>query len=517
MIDDAFKNMSSNFEANFQDVITRSLNKLTSSGLSHDEDVDNLPDNEQNLGVPGPPPVFLFGNAFEVLQQNRSYTDSVWVKKYGRFIGYYQGTRPTLLVTDAELIKKILVKDSKHFMNRQKLNFYHEMWNENMFNAFDEKWKKIRSVTSPAFTTGKLRAMHPLMTKCIDKLELYFDSLLIGNSFVTINDFKDAISGFTVDVIASTSFATDIDSNGKIESPFVQNGKKLFDINRLRALVCFVFPKFLIQLLNVKTFFPPTPFNFFINLSQEIVKQRKRGEVKRNDFVQLLLDSAIDESQLANLDYNKLTMEIIAQCFLFFVAGFDTTATSIVNLLYILAKNPTVQEKLYQEIITNTANISDNHSTEYYDKVVNDLPYLEATIKETLRMYPPFTVLFRRVGTDGYKLNGVLLPKDMLVEVSNWVVHYDPEYFPEPLKFDPDRFLPENKHLIVPYSYLPFGDGPRNCVGMRFAIQEMKLMTARVLTKYCFEKANETPEELTFQKGSPLLSPKTFPLQIRKR
>ena len=150
--------------------------------------------------------------------------------------------------------------------------------------------------------------MHPLMTKCIDKLELYFDSLLIGNSFVTINDFKDAISGFTVDVIASTSFATDIDSNGKIESPFVQNGKKLFDINRLRALVCFVFPKFLIQLLNVKTFFPPTPFNFFINLSQEIVKQRKRGEVKRNDFVQLLLDSAIDESLLANLDYNKLTM-----------------------------------------------------------------------------------------------------------------------------------------------------------------------------------------------------------------
>lgn len=94
--------------------------------------------------MPGPPPVFLFGNAFEVLQQNRSYTDSVWVKKYGRFIGYYQGTRPTLLVTDAELIKKILVKDFKHFMNRQKLNFYHEMWNENMFNAFDEKWKKIR-------------------------------------------------------------------------------------------------------------------------------------------------------------------------------------------------------------------------------------------------------------------------------------------------------------------------------------------------------------------------------------
>ncbi len=129
-----------------------------------------------------------------------------------------------------------------------------------------------------------------------------------------------------------------------------------------------------------------------------------------------------EESKLSTpLSKTLNDTEIIAQCFLFFVAGFDTTATSIVNLLYILAKNPTVQEKLYQEIITNTANISDNHSTEYYDKVVNDLPYLEATIKETLRMYPPFTVLFRRVGTDGYKLNGVLLPKDMLVEVSNWV------------------------------------------------------------------------------------------------
>lgn len=132
----------------------------------------------------------------------------------------------------------------------------------------------------------------------------------------------------------------------------------------------------------------------------------------------------IEESKTSTNFSNTLTeSEIIAQCFLFFVAGFDTTATSIVHILYLLAKSQKIQERLYQEIIDKTANISTGKETEYYEKVINDIPYLEATIKETLRMYPPFTVLFRSVGTDGYKLNGVALPKDMLVEVSNWVIN----------------------------------------------------------------------------------------------
>lgn len=156
-----------------------------------------------------------------------------------------------------------------------------------------------------------MRSMHSLMTNCVDKLEMHFDSLLENDSSATIQNFKNVIAGFTIDVIASTSFATNTDSNGpqSEKSPFVQNGKKFFRFNPFRVFVCFFLSKFLLRLLNIKTVFSPKAFDFFINLTQEIVKQRKTSGVKRNDFVQLLLDSEIEEGQLTNIDYNKLTME----------------------------------------------------------------------------------------------------------------------------------------------------------------------------------------------------------------
>ena len=117
--------------------------------------------------------------------------------------------------------------------------------------------------------------------------------------------------------------------------------------------------------------------------------------------------------------------------------------------------------------------------------VVNEIPYLEATIKETLRLYPPIAVLFRRVTkSDGYTLAGVHLPKDTLVEVSSYSVHHNPEYYPDPDRFNPDRFMPENRHRLVPYTYLPFGAGPRNCVGMRFAQNELRIGLANFVLNY---------------------------------
>lgn len=132
-------------------------------------------------------------------------------------------------------------------------------------------------------------------------------------------------------------------------------------------------------------------------------------------------------------------------------------------------------------------------------------------------MYPQATVLFRRVTTDNYELNGVPLPKDLMVEISTHTVHHDPEYYPNPEQFNPDRFMPENKHLLVPYTYLTFGAGPRNCVGMRFAYQEIKLLLSKLLIKYRFETVKDTPDRIIFNPAAPILIFKSFPLKITKR
>lgn len=179
--------------------------------------------------------------------------------------------------------------------------------------------------------------------------------------------------------------------------------------------------------------------------------------------------------------------------------------------------NPHVQERLYTEL-TEQLDGMDANSAEYFEKVNTKLPYLDAVIKETLRRNPPVPRLQRRVGIDGYKLAGIPLEKDIEVQISTYgsmscifeftnlsinlfrsTVHHNADYYPDPETFDPERFMPENKHLLVPYTYLPFGQGPRNCIGMRFAYQEMRLCLAKIVREFTFRPSPDTkvPLELS--------------------
>jgi len=188
----------------------------------------------------------------------------------------------------------------------------------------------------------------------------------------------------------------------------------------------------------------------------------------------------------------------------------------MLHAIYELAMNADVQERLFKSLFDETKNLNQS-SSDYFDHVVNKAIYLDAFLKETLRKYPPLNVIHRRVKTDGYKLNGLSLPKDTIIEISSYAVHHNPEYYPNPDQFLPERFLPENKHKLIPYSYLPFSDGPRACVGMRFALQEMKLCIAKLVLRYRFAPTDGTPQRPEFIKGIPFLGTKTFPVKILMR
>lgn len=229
-------------------------------------------------------------------------------------------------------------------------------------------------------------------------------------------------------------------------------------------------------------------------------------------------DNHDGDKKLESNNHHKLTEnEIIAQCIIFFIAGFETTASTITYTLYELAMNPDAQQKLYETLKAALIDVEDEASDEYFDIVVNNLPYLEAVVKETLRKYPPVSNLTRMVSKDGYELGNVKLFKDQMVQVMSFQVHYDPEYYPEPERYNPERFMPENKDQLVPYTYLPFGIGPRNCIGMRFAYQEIKLCLAKLVLRYKFSAGANTPKKLQFKKGSPLLLPASTTILIDRR
>ncbi|CAG2117281.1 unnamed protein product [Medioppia subpectinata] len=177
---------------------------------------------------------------------------------------------------------------------------------------------------------------------------------------------------------------------------------------------------------------------------------------------------------------------------LFLIAGNETTATLLSFLLYELSVNENCQQRLYEEI----RGVEGDYS---YESIAR-MPYLEACVAETLRHYPPNPAI-TRICTKEYVLGntGLTIPKGMTVNFDVYGIHHSPEYYPNPERWDPERFLPSNRDQLVPYTYLPFGLGPRNCVGMRFALMQAKTTVAQLIDKYRFKRTANTRYPPTFE------------------
>src|SRR5699024_3101026 len=161
-----------------------------------------------------------------------------------------------------EIIKQIMVRDFHLFVNRRELRIENEIFEVSQFFADAEQWKRIRSITSPSFTSGKLRNMHSLMDRCVNKLVDYFEKLTRNGSGVM--ETRKVIIGFTIDTIASTSFATDTNANDDraVENPVVTSCLNMTTISPFTALSSFAMPLWFNNLVGVKNFLNVTSFNF---------------------------------------------------------------------------------------------------------------------------------------------------------------------------------------------------------------------------------------------------------------
>lgn len=460
------------------------------------------------------------------------------MKRFGKLYGAYQLLTPILYIHDPELIKQVMIKDFPSFMNRFKLRTYHELLNLNLFFAENEKWKRNRSIASPSFTTGKLRFMSATMNKSIVNLFDYFDEII--DQANGIIETKKVIAGFTMDVIARTGFGVDVKTNNKRsdENEFFKHGIGIFRSSPFRVLASLTFPLTLNNLLNIRYLGQVESVEYFITLTKNIVRQRKKlqSNAKPTDLLQLMLEANVNEESGDNfndlaatmdetesedqntINTNKKTLteeEVIANSIFFLIAGFETTSSTISHCMFELASNENIQNRLYQEL--KDVEIDDVNSKEFYNKIMNGLPYLEAVVKETMRKYPPVTNIIRRVNVDEFKLNNITLKRDYQINMPVHAIHHCEEYYSQPEQFNPDRFMPENSHKLIPYTYMPFGIGPRNCIGMRFAYQEIKLCIAQMVKKYRFETTVDTPKILKFAPRSILLQTEQFKLKIQRR
>jgi cytochrome P450 family 3 subfamily A len=433
-------------------------------------------------------------------------TESDLVTRYGKTVGLYEGITPFLLLSDPEIIKMVLVKNFSSFTENYQFH-YDNVLKKMVIQSSDNEWRKTRSIITPTFTSGKMKAMLPIVQDSIVLLEKsIYKHIKSGKEMM---DAKHLFTCLTLDVIAKVAFAADVNTYENENDEFVEHAKKLLYITRSRFMTGFLCSNW-IKSLTKFTLFVPDHRDYLLNMCRAMLEQKKKAgnnNKKFTDFGQLLLEARNEKGEALDDD------EIVANSFLILIAGFETTATLMTMVSWVLSTHPEAQEKLYQEV---TECYKSNGNQFEYDTVWA-LPYLDAFLQETLRMYPP-VVRFDRVASQDVTLdNGLNIKKGTHIRFPAYTIQRSPEYWKNPDEFVPERFLPENKDELVPYTFMPFVLGPRNCIGARFALMEAKHATANIVMKFKFGQNSPNPEPLDFSEGSFMLSPRDVFVKVEER
>ncbi|XP_049787510.1 cytochrome P450 6k1-like [Schistocerca cancellata] len=462
-------------------------------------------------------PQFPFGNIRRTfLAQTRlelTMKEVYDLHKGERFVGMYAFNRPFLMLNDPDLIRLVLVKDFDTFRDRGMKYNEQEPLNHNLFFMDGPKWKRMRTKMTPTFTSGKLKMMSQTMQDCgREMVEVLEDSARRGE----VLEMREVSARYATDIIASVAFGVEVNCQRNPEAEFRQWGRKVFEpsLKNKVALLMYEFFPLLARLLRVDSGTQEVS-EFFRNMVRQTVEYREKHNVTRNDFMNLLVQlknkGFIDGEKIGDvkgenkdIDNWKLSIdEVAAQAFVFFLAGFETSSTTMSFALYELALNPDVQKRLQEEV---DATLMKNNGQLTYEAIA-EMPYLDKVVSETLRMYPPGAVLQRKT-TRRYKIPaGPELEEGTIVFIPVYALHMDPKYFPEPERFNPEHFSEEKKATRHPYVYLPFGEGPRNCIGMRLGLLQTKIGLAYLMSKFEVQRCEQTIVPMEFSTVSQIIMP----------
>ncbi|XP_064893959.1 thromboxane-A synthase isoform X8 [Columba livia] len=376
------------------------------------------------VGIRHPPPLPFVGNLF-FFREGFWENHTKLITEYGPVCGYYIGRQMYVVVSAPEMIEQILVTNFSNFTNRIKPNLVSKPMLDSILCLRDDRWKYVRSLLTPAFSDTKLKEMTPLINQACDvllcNLKVYADS---GKAF----DIQRCYNCFTLDVVGSVAFGTEVDSQKNPDDPFVKNCRTFFEMSLFKPLLILIlsFPFIMVPLLR-------------------ILPNKKQKELN-GFFIQSIKNAIVFRDQ-------QDAAEMVPD---------------------------------YQN--------------------VQELSYLDMVIAETLRMYPPAFRFTREAAKDCIVL-GQHIPAGAVIETAVGHLHHNPELWPEPEKFIPERFTEEAKKERHPFAYLPFGAGPRGCIGMKMGLLETKMTLLRILQKFRFKTCPETEIPLQL-KSKATLGPK---------
>lgn len=494
----------------------------------------------EERGLKGPKPLPILGNIVSLMTEEQSVLQTRWVREYGKTFGMFFGLKPRLFVADPELMIQICVKDFDAFPNHVQ-NLMHDKFQRN-FLVFlkDDHWRKVRALMSPTFTSGKIRKMFKLLDRCADDIVECFDDQLkpedgSEEKRSAVLNGKEIYSLYTMDAIATCCYGLRLQrpkGHTKLETlanrdEFVQKCLKIFTVNKLKFIIALLVPRWIAKSVGA-SLLANQHMKPLADMVKVLIDKRRKSDRKLDDYLQLLVDAKLDtdlgleqsdlqENHHAGLSQESLTedqrklvervtnaespgdktvlseIEILSSAVFLLVVGLETTGTLLTHASYCLAFHQDVQDRLYREI-SAIANYNED-KTKYifdYDQLTS-CEYLDSVLSETLRCIPAIS-LFDREASKDYHIEkyNITIPKGTGVSLGYLALLKDPDYWEEPEKFNPDRFMPGNREKIIPGAYCPFGMGPRHCLGMRFSLTESKLALAKLIMNFKMDPAPGT-------------------------
>ncbi|XP_038209648.1 cytochrome P450 9e2-like [Zerene cesonia] len=424
-------------------------------------------------------------------------------KKTG-YGGVFLGRQPVLYITDPELIKAVTIRDFENFVDRYSLPSNEPLYfKRNLLNLKSGEWKGVRSIITPSFSSLRLKHMLHLIKNCSDQMVGLLNQF--DNSEI---EMKETMGRFTLEVIGACAFGIKSDSLTDENARFVKVAEKYDHLpwpKRIGLFFILMFIPEALRFINI-SFLHYETIDQLVKMLKKTKAERKLSNTKHNDFLQLLLDAAEKEREEVGNTLSPIHLDddtIDAQSLLFFIAGYETSSTLLSCAIFLMAVKPEFQDKLRAHVEEMT---KDKEVT--YD-VLSQLDYLEAFLLETLRMYPPIARI-DRVCTKPYTLPGtsVKINVDEMIAVPLYGVHMDPDHYPEPEQFKPERFIRDGKLEKPSHLFLAFGAGPRNCIGLRFAMISAKHAMVTVLKNFKFSTCPKTEYPIRIEETAPFFKSK---------
>lgn len=391
--------------------------------------------------------------------------------KFGDAVTFRVGPIRFVSVADPTAVQHVLVRNHRNYVKSPSYQGLRLVLGEGLVTSEGEHWKRQRKLAQPAFHRQRLAALVTTMVQCIEERLVEWDA-----RDVLAVDIHGEMMALTLSIVSRTLFGTDLRG---------ANAEGAIDLRALGPAVTVALHKaneFAESLVRLPLWFPTRSNRRFAKAKRvldeivhSIIDGRRQSGEQKNDVLGMLM-AATDESGTERMDDRQLRDEVMT----LFLAGHETIATAMSWTFLLLHGHPEIAVRVRNEA---REVLGDRTPT------VDDLPslvYLGQVIDESMRLYPPAWIIERQaLAEDAF--GRWRIPKGTIVATSPYVLHRNPALWDDPLRFDPERFAPGRLEERAKHAYMPFGAGPRVCIGNHFALMEAKLILAMVARRWTVE------------------------------